>query len=803
MNPNIIPQIKPHYRVEIIEPKQVYLLSEQTSHALTGQLYCQILPLLNGQNTLEDITQTLDGQVPREYINYVLNRLAEKGYLTEVAPDLSPEVAAFWSEMGVAPTIAAQGVQQQISLNIVGDSISDMTTAALAKALRDIGITVQSPQKNGHAELNSALKVMLTDDYLQPQLAEINKQAQATRQPWLLIKPIGSILWLGPIFVPGLTGCWNCLAHRLRGNREIEASVLRQRHKQTKTNGTVNGIANDATNSIVQTSDRLDIDGCLPTARGTLPSTLQMGLQLAATEIAKWLVKRHSTGILKECSDEIITHPILPTLEAKIITFNQTTLDLQTHLLPHRPQCPCCGNPNLLRERGFQSLDLQSRPKHFTSDGGHRAVTPSQTIKTYQHLISPISGVVTELVRISDPANPLVHTYRAGHSFGSATSLRGLRHALRHKSSGKGKTDQQSKVSGFCEAVERYSGIYQGDEPKIQASLVELGSQAIHPEHCLHFSNRQYDNRETLNKQNTVAHDWIPQRFDTHQTIDWTPVWSLTEQTYKYLPTALCYYDYPLPKEHRFCGADSNGNAAGNTLEEAILQGFMELVERDSVALWWYNRLQRPAVDLASFCEPYFLELQQLYRHNDRDIWVLDLTADLGIPVFAAVSCRTDSDTQRIIAGFGAHLDSKIAILRAMTEVNQLGLELDKVPVDQLEGDWKDWMLNAKIENQPYLIPDPSQPRKTASDYSQQWSNDIYTDVMTCVQIAQAAGLETLVLDQTRPDIGLSVVKVIIPEMRHFWSRFGLGRLYDVPVKLGWQETPLSEEQMNPIPMPF
>jgi ribosomal protein S12 methylthiotransferase accessory factor len=51
----------------------------------------------------------------------------------------------------------------------------------------------------------------------------------------------------------------------------------------------------------------------------------------------------------------------------------------------------------------------------------------------------------------------------------------------------------------------------------------------------------------------------------------------------------------PRPKPQQFCRADSNGNAAGNTLEEAtILQGFVELIERDSVALWWYNRLRRP-----------------------------------------------------------------------------------------------------------------------------------------------------------------------------------------------------------------
>jgi len=78
-----------------------------------------------------------------------------------------------------------------------------------------------------------------------------------------------------------------------------------------------------------------------------------------------------------------------------------------------------------------------------------------------------------------------------------------------------------------------------------------------------------------------------------------------------------------------------------------------------------------------------------------------------------------------------------------------------------------------------------------------------YEDVMTCVEIAKNAGLETLVLNQTRPDIGLSVVKVIVPGLRHFWWRLAPGRLYDVPAKMGKFPAPLTEEQLNPIPMPF
>jgi ribosomal protein S12 methylthiotransferase accessory factor len=61
--------------------------------------------------------------------------------------------------------------------------------------------------------------------------------------------------------------------------------------------------------------------------------------------------------------------------------------------------------------------------------------------------------------------------------------------------------------------------------------------------------------------------------------------------------------------------------------------------------------------------------------------------------------------------------------------------------------------------------------------------------------------MEILVLDQTRPDIDLPVVKVIVPGMRHFWARFAPGRLFDVPVRMGRQSTPTQYADLNPYPM--
>jgi ribosomal protein S12 methylthiotransferase accessory factor len=76
---------------------------------------------------------------------------------------------------------------------------------------------------------------------------------------------------------------------------------------------------------------------------------------------------------------------------------------------------------------------------------------------------------------------------------------------------------------------------------------------------------------------------------------------------------------------------------------------------------------------------------------------------------------------------------------------------------------------------------------------------DTREQVTACVALAKQMGLDFLVLNQTRPDIEVPVVRVVVPGMRHFYRRFGPGRLYDVPIKLGWRDRPLAENELNPI----
>jgi oxazoline/thiazoline synthase len=474
---------------------------------------------------------------------------------------------------------------------------------------------------------------------------------------------------------------------------------------------------------------------------------------------------------------------------ARLLALDLARLRLDEHAVVRRPQCPACGDPGLVAARARQPVVLASQPVRFSDDGGRRCATPDETFARYQHLVSPVTGVVTEVAPLVGRDHPLRPVHRAAYFVcpPADTAIDGDEFA--RPSLGKGRTAAQARTGALCEAIERHSAIAQGDEAILRARLSQLGDEAVPPPALLHFSDEQYRRRDQLNRGARDQRRQVPLPFDERVEIGWTPAWSLTGER-RYLPAAYCYLHAPEPPEARFCSLDPSGHAAGNCLEEAILQGFLELAERDAVGIWWYGRIRRPSVDLASFGVPYFAALEEHYRGLGYRLWVLDLTNDLELPAFVAVGF--DRDARRVRVGFGCHLEARLGVQRALTELNQL---FD--PADRSAAPWGD----APLDDDAFLRPDQEQRPRNSDDYPVVDTTDIADDVRTCIARAARLGLETLVLDQTRPDVGLHAVKVVVPGLRHFWPRLGPGRLYDVPVRLGWLARPRAEAELNPVPL--
>ncbi|WP_225850374.1 TOMM precursor leader peptide-binding protein [Streptomyces sp. HPF1205] len=763
---------KRHFTSFVVEGEAVYLVSERGVNAVSGRLAQLLAPLLDGTRTAEEIGAELAGTVPAERVGQALDRLAEGGWVAPTDPAADRAATAFYEMAGVtgpgAPGVPAGAV---VRVETYGRVDAAPLAAALAAAGAGTVTVAGGYDPAAPPEGEPDLVVALVDDYLHPGLAARNRAALDAGVPWLIARPVGSLVWVGPVFVPdgaaarswpapmAATGCWSCLAHRLSANRQ----------------------------SLSYLQHRLGRDTPVSTAVAGIAPTVAAGTQLAALEAAKWLAGARPSG------------------PAAVFTLDTVTLEAERHRLVRRPQCADCGDHTLMAARQSRPIRFESRPKVFTGDGGHRSASPEEMLETYRPQLSPITGVVTSLVPAQHTPDGL-RVYIAGQNLARQVGdLRQLRTGLRSVSCGKGRTDVQARASAMGEAMERYSGVFQGDEARRTATYLELGDAAVHPAAGLLFSERQYAERDRWNARRSMFNT-VPERFREDVPIEWSPAWSVTAQRTRWLPTMNLYYGY----RHRspfFALGDSNGSAAGTSFEDAALQGFLELVERDAVALWWYNRVSRPGVDLDAFGDPYIDRMREVYAGLRREMWALDLTSDFGIPVVGAFSRRVDKPAEDILIAFGAHLDPHIALTRALTEMNQF---LSPVAGNGPDGavtyagadpEQKAWWTSATAANQPYLLPDRAAPASGPGRWPVLAGGDLADDLALAERLVAQRGMEMLVLDQTRPDVGLPVAKVVVPGMRHFWARFAPGRLYDVPVRLGWLERPTAEADLNPVPI--
>ena len=745
-----VPILTPHLEYRLIGDERLLLVSEAFNTLINGQIHCDLMPLCDGQRTHGEIADALLPAHSASEAEAAITALASRGYLVSGDYDMAPNRAAYWSSLGASPRWAQQRLAES-TVAIVGDG------GPLAGQLAAMGI------ETGIA--HPSVSVVVCADYLEEGHEAVNRRHLESGAPWILARPSGMQPLFGPVFRPAEGPCWACLAYRLQGHQEVHSFVR-----------------------------NLGGEASAVRPRAVEPVVLEAVCGLAAAEIAKWLVLGESAPIHEHA-----------------ISLDTASLESRLHPAMRRPQCPACGDEARYRaDRPAEPVRLQSSPKLVHNSGGRRVAPPEATLAKYRHLVSPITGVVTWLTRVSDEADPWLHVYWAGSNYAlRSRSLSSLRRSLRSKSAGKGSTPQQAEASALCEAIERYSGAFHGDEIRCRRSLEDFEaageSEAIHPNDVQLFSARQLDDAEQINARGH-PYNFVPPRLDPGAEIHWSPVWSLTQDRHRYLPTSILYGMAGEGDDGSGLRADSNGCAAGNTLEEAIFQGFLELVERDAFAVWWYNRLRLPEVDLSSFDDEYLAAARAYYGRHEREMWVLDATGDFGIPVFVAVSHRPGEGAEDILYGAGAHTDPHIAALRAVCELNQC-LQWVGDPARGGSGyaandpmsRW--WWQTGRLADHLWLAPTPDTAPRGELDYPVPDTSDTREDVEYCRALVEARGMEFLALDQTRPDIGLPVARVIVPGMRHFWARFAPGRLFDVPVSMSWRETPLPEDQLNPIPV--
>ena len=426
------------------------------------------------------------------------------------------------------------------------------------------------------------------------------------------------------------------------------------------------------------------------------------------------------------------------------------------HPIFPRKSCPSCCN--------LSAKEPKDLSVHCSSVTG--------IVKQLECFVEPIAGVFQAGALV---VGPLLATRRA-RSFEQTVSW------------GRGTSPQQASDSCIGEALEFYSIAYRGNEKMNRARLTDTPA-GIDPRNILLYSEAQYESRHHSNQFLSERHR-IPEAFDCARPLDWLPGSCLADGKPAWVPAACCLLHYQYrPDEPKFAIADRVGCAVGVSYSDALAGALLELIEHDAVAIWWYNQIQRPEIELESFDSPVVLAVRDALAPLKRKLWILDVSTDIGIPAYVAVS--TLNDGRELLFGSAANPSPKIAAEKAATEVAHLWMcmRIATMPTDFIP-----WLRTATLKNQPYFVPLlrlASLPEPGAMT-----SVDI---VGLCTERLRRSRLDPIAINLTRSDVTLHAVRVVAPGIRYTRNRRAPGRLYDLPVKLGWLQKPRLETELNPI----
>ncbi len=407
---------------------------------------------------------------------------------------------------------------------------------------------------------------------------------------------------------------------------------------------------------------------------------------------------------------------------------------------------------------------LKSSPKIFENyKSNHPAKTISAVKKSFKKLGLNLNNL----------------KYR-GEKVGDIFSIYGgeITYGGEYVCAGKGLSPQLSEASAYAEAAERIpphmsplsahinqkldiegtwmKGYSQGTQDKIKNALdIEEFFKEFPKTDLLEIKNGELANH-------------------------WVDAYSLIEGKHIKVPP-------PLVREI----SGSNGCAAGNTMEEAIHQGFAEACERYSLIRHITENLSAPTVDKKTIKNKEIKNLIELFDSLNIGVEIKDLTMGNKVPVMGVLFTNHNLDYDKGSLRYklfhrtlhvGSHLDLNQAIIRCFIEewqtstntqalmyhreMNIIDRYFDekrkKEIIDNFNKDFNPLMVFNRSFNDFDFI-NKNAPVILFDDLVSHETNDFYDDVKIISDLSQKNGWKPLIMDYSIPEIPLSIIRMVVP----------------------------------------
>ena len=424
-------------------------------------------------------------------------------------------------------------------------------------------------------------------------------------------------------------------------------------------------------------------------------------------------------------------------------------------------------------------------------------------------LVSDKTGIINKCIEL----HPEADAPQLFHFYAQACDTALMTGYSNFKNTGGVSTDRRTAMAkAIGEAIERYCSSFYSIEDQPLCSYKDAYFKADSFQNYQYFTPAQFQDPEF---------PFVPFCEDT--LIRWTPAIDIKTLQEIYVPSASVWMPYYFDQkigEAQIYQTISTGLSCHCSLEEAILGGLLEVIERDGFSLTWQGMLSHPHIIPESLSDANHALLECI-EQSGHSVTLLNGTTDLGIPTIIAVAFSECRPAPPLVVSAASDLDPEDAIRKALEELvhtrrymrelqawtgpeytvddyNQVKSQIDHLKL---------WGAEHMANHAKFLIS--SENRVKFNDIPSIKFGNPKTSLIELVERIHSKGYSCLFTDLTTSDIrslGLRVVRAIIPGLHpffigHKWRARNCKRLYEAPQQYGHQ--PVSRNFDNPIPHPF
>ncbi len=343
--------------------------------------------------------------------------------------------------------------------------------------------------------------------------------------------------------------------------------------------------------------------------------------------------------------------------------------------------------------------------------------------------------------------------------------------------SGKGSTEQRARISAIMESFERCLA----ERPGLNANIAgDISAPAL----VESYLNAR-ENYVTLDPGSLL----LSQPYNPSSLLEWVGAYDLLNKEEVFVSANAVYHPYDSPGQcQKLFLSNTNGLASGNVLEEAILHGLLEVIERDAISTAQFTRDLGKEIVLTEE-DGYLYEISRKFKDSGIDLKIWLVPTDTGIPtIIAATDDVKLKDPALLVMGAGSHLKPEIAVARAITEAAQSR-------VVQIQGAREDTDREGFIRSVGY-----DRMKRLNWFWFEEGEKISLSEVQDISKRSPAENIgvileklkglteKVLVVDLSREEVAVPVVRVIIPGFELFTidrdrkgKRLAAGKKKEIP----------------------